>query len=63
VEAQSGKMGIKMFFRQGEMTTLLKGCTAGLERAIDLFKASSSSIFSATLINRIVTVGHCGSLH
>jgi hypothetical protein len=37
VEAQQEKMGIKMFFRQGEMNTLLKSCTAGLDKAVDVF--------------------------
>ncbi|KAJ7434558.1 hypothetical protein FB451DRAFT_1109905 [Mycena latifolia] len=37
VEAQQEKIGIKMFFRQGEMTTLLKSCTAGLDQAIEVF--------------------------
>ncbi|KAJ7466358.1 hypothetical protein FB451DRAFT_1260710 [Mycena latifolia] len=37
VEAQQGKMGIKLVFRQGEMTTLLKSCTLGLEQALDIF--------------------------
>jgi hypothetical protein len=40
VEAQQEKMGIKMFFRQAEMTTLLKSCTAGLEQALDVFRVS-----------------------
>ncbi|KAJ6549254.1 hypothetical protein DFH09DRAFT_1039450 [Mycena vulgaris] len=37
VEAQQEKIAFKMFFRQGEMTTLLKGCTAGLDYAVDAF--------------------------
>jgi hypothetical protein len=46
VEAQQEKMGIKMFFRQGEMTTLLKNCTTGLEQALEVFMASWFSIFT-----------------
>jgi hypothetical protein len=38
VEAQQEKSRIKQFFRQGELSTLLKGCVAGLEEAMDLFK-------------------------
>jgi hypothetical protein len=40
VEAQQEKMGIKMFFRQGEMATLLKSCTTGLEQALEVFAVS-----------------------
>jgi hypothetical protein len=46
VEAQQEKLGIKMFFRQGEMTSLLKDCMVGLEQALALFMASFSSIFN-----------------
>ncbi|KAJ6521624.1 hypothetical protein DFH09DRAFT_1097611 [Mycena vulgaris] len=38
VEAQQGKGGIKLFFRQAEMSTLLTSCTAGLEEALDVFE-------------------------
>jgi hypothetical protein len=41
IEAQQEKMGFKTFFRQGEMTTLLKSCTAGLDQALDVFMVSS----------------------
>jgi hypothetical protein len=47
VEAQQGKIGIKMLFRQAEMTALLKSCTAGLDQAVDVFMVnflSSSSV-------------------
>ncbi|KAJ7465512.1 hypothetical protein FB451DRAFT_1486947 [Mycena latifolia] len=37
VEAQQEKIRFKMFFRQGEMTALLKGCTAGLNQASEVF--------------------------
>jgi hypothetical protein len=41
VEAQQEKMRFKTFFRQGEMTALLKSCTAGLEQALAVFTVSS----------------------
>jgi hypothetical protein len=44
VEAQQEKMGIKAFFRQGEIATLLKSCTAGLEQAFEVFMVSVSSV-------------------
>jgi hypothetical protein len=37
VEIQQEIIGIKKFFRQGEMTVLLKNCTAGLDQAADVF--------------------------
>ena len=37
VEAQQEKIGIKQFFRQGEMNALLKNCTTGLDQAADVF--------------------------
>ncbi|KAJ6493488.1 hypothetical protein DFH09DRAFT_1104483 [Mycena vulgaris] len=37
VDAQQEKIGFKMFFRQGEMTALLKSCTAGLDQAVAVF--------------------------
>jgi hypothetical protein len=37
VEAQQEKIGVKMVFRQGEMTALLKSCTAGLDQAVEIF--------------------------
>jgi hypothetical protein len=42
MEGQQEKMGIKMFFRQGEMTTLLNDCTAGLDQAVDVFMVNFS---------------------
>jgi hypothetical protein len=44
VEAQQEKIGIKMFFRQNEITALLKSCTAGLEQAIGVFMVSFALI-------------------
>ncbi|KAJ7458477.1 hypothetical protein FB451DRAFT_1507671 [Mycena latifolia] len=38
VEAQQEKSRIKHFFRQGELSTLLKGCQLGLQQALDDFK-------------------------
>jgi hypothetical protein len=52
VEAQSETRVIKMFFRQGEMTSLLKGCNAGLEQALDAFAASSNLVLPYQLTNR-----------
>jgi hypothetical protein len=43
VEAQQEKMGFKMLFQQGEMATLLKSCTSGLEQALEVFMVSFSS--------------------
>jgi hypothetical protein len=40
-----------MFFRQGEMTTLLKGCTTGLEQALDVFAASLGLVLLDQLTN------------
>ncbi|KAJ6495871.1 hypothetical protein DFH09DRAFT_1290295, partial [Mycena vulgaris] len=38
VEAQQEKSRIMQFFRQGEMSTLLKDCHLGLEEALEAFK-------------------------
>ncbi|KAJ7125800.1 hypothetical protein C8R43DRAFT_958271 [Mycena crocata] len=38
VEAQQDKSKIKHFFRQPEMSKLLKDCNAGLQNALDAFK-------------------------
>ncbi|KAJ6490549.1 hypothetical protein DFH09DRAFT_1377297, partial [Mycena vulgaris] len=38
VEAQQETSKIVQFFRQGEMSTLLKGCCLGLEEAFEAFK-------------------------
>jgi hypothetical protein len=55
VEAQQGKMGIKMLFRQGEMTTLLKSCTAGLDQALDVFMVNLISGSACELLNLMTT--------
>jgi hypothetical protein len=44
MQAQQEKIGIKVFFRQAEMTALLNGCTAGLNQAIDVFMVNFGSI-------------------
>ncbi|KAF7359963.1 ATPase-AAA-core domain-containing protein [Mycena venus] len=46
VEAQQEKNRIKQFFRQSEMATLLKGCHAGLEHALEAFKVWDVEILS-----------------
>ncbi|KAF7362531.1 ATPase-AAA-core domain-containing protein [Mycena venus] len=43
VEAQHESGRIKRFFRQGEMSILLKECYLGLDQALDSFKVVSSS--------------------
>ncbi|KAJ7092228.1 hypothetical protein C8R44DRAFT_750341 [Mycena epipterygia] len=40
VEAQQERNRIHQFFRQSEMGTLLKDCRAGLEQALNVFRAS-----------------------
>ncbi|KAJ6538039.1 P-loop containing nucleoside triphosphate hydrolase protein [Mycena capillaripes] len=46
VGAQLEKSRIKQFFRQGEMSTLLKACYAGLEQALDVFKVYGAEILN-----------------
>jgi hypothetical protein len=55
VEAQQEKIGIKMFFRQGEMTTLLKSCTTGLDQAVDVFMVNFVSVSAGELMKWITT--------
>ncbi|KAJ7899910.1 P-loop containing nucleoside triphosphate hydrolase protein [Mycena leptocephala] len=38
VEAQQKGSTLKNFFRQGEMSTLLKGCKAGLQQGLEIFQ-------------------------
>jgi hypothetical protein len=38
VEAQQKGNIMKIFFRQGEMATLLKDCRAGVEQSLDFFQ-------------------------
>ncbi|KAJ7458953.1 P-loop containing nucleoside triphosphate hydrolase protein [Mycena latifolia] len=46
VGAQQEKSRIKQFFRQGELSTLLKGCHQGLEQALKVFKVQDLCISS-----------------
>jgi hypothetical protein len=52
VEAQQEKTAFKMFFRQGEMTTLLKSCTTGLAQAVDVFMVNAGSVSAYELIEQ-----------
>ena len=52
VDAQQEKIGLKMFFRQGEMTTLLKSCTAGLDQAVEVFMVYAGSVATLELIKQ-----------
>jgi hypothetical protein len=38
VEAQQNGSKVKKFFRQGEMSTLLKDCKAGLQQGFEIFQ-------------------------
>jgi hypothetical protein len=38
VEAQQNGSKVKKFFRQGEMSTLLKDCKAGLQQGLGIFQ-------------------------
>jgi hypothetical protein len=38
LEAQQSGSKIKKFFHQGEMSTLLKNCKAGLQQGLDFFQ-------------------------
>jgi hypothetical protein len=40
IEAQQEKSRIKQFFRQGEMSTLLKDCKNGLNQALEVFEVN-----------------------
>ncbi|KAJ7125811.1 hypothetical protein C8R43DRAFT_958282 [Mycena crocata] len=44
VEAQQEKSKIQQFFRQGEMSGLLKACKNGLQDAQDVFKVSNVNL-------------------
>ncbi|KAJ6552309.1 hypothetical protein DFH09DRAFT_1319352 [Mycena vulgaris] len=46
IEAQQERNLIRQFFRQGEMSTLLKGCHLGLEEAIEAFKVQRIDLSS-----------------
>jgi hypothetical protein len=38
VEAHQSSSKVKQFFRQGEMSTLLRNCKNGLKEGLDFFK-------------------------
>ncbi|KAJ7800129.1 hypothetical protein B0H13DRAFT_1932770 [Mycena leptocephala] len=44
VEAQQNGSKVKSFFRQGEMSTLLKECKAGLQQGFAIFQIDTSNI-------------------
>ncbi|KAJ6507536.1 hypothetical protein DFH09DRAFT_1199792 [Mycena vulgaris] len=44
VEAQQEKSRLKQFLRQGEMSTLLKGCHTGLAQALEFFQVQGVDI-------------------
>jgi hypothetical protein len=56
VEAQQEKMGFKTFFRQGEMTTLLRSCATGLDQAVEAFMVKSGSV-SVCGLNKKIPAG------
>ncbi|KAJ7863007.1 hypothetical protein B0H13DRAFT_1899799 [Mycena leptocephala] len=51
VEAQQKGSKVQRFFRQGEMSTLLKECKAGLQQGLDFFQ-----IENITLMNNITEI-------
>jgi hypothetical protein len=61
VEAQQEKFGFKMFLRQGEMTTLLKSCTAGLDQAVDVFMVILVQFQYVSSLNNIAAGQWCRS--
>ncbi|KAJ7085631.1 hypothetical protein C8R43DRAFT_965197 [Mycena crocata] len=46
VEAQQDTNKIRQFFRQGELSTLLKACATGLEEALDVFKFEDMNLLA-----------------
>ncbi|KAJ7753676.1 hypothetical protein DFH07DRAFT_960144 [Mycena maculata] len=46
IESQEEKSKIIQFFRQGEMSMLLKGCHAGLQQALQVFKVGAPGQFT-----------------
>ncbi|KAJ7783997.1 hypothetical protein DFH07DRAFT_997497 [Mycena maculata] len=46
IEAQQDKSRIRRFFRQGEMSTLLRECNAGLQKALEVFTVGETSLIS-----------------
>lgn len=41
VEAQQSGSKIKKFFRQGELSALLKGCQEGMQQGLDFFQVNT----------------------
>jgi hypothetical protein len=41
-----------MFFRQGEMAALLKGCNAGLDQSVDYFMVNFGTVTACALIEQ-----------
>ncbi|KAJ6533319.1 P-loop containing nucleoside triphosphate hydrolase protein [Mycena vulgaris] len=50
VEAQQDKSKIRHFFRQGEMSKLLKDCNLGLQEALDHFKLQDINLLNEIVI-------------
>jgi hypothetical protein len=48
MEAQQDKSRLKQFFRQAEISTLLKNCDLGLQQALSVFKVRSVSPLLST---------------
>jgi hypothetical protein len=48
IEAQQNRSKLKRFLGQGDMTTLLKDCKAGLQQSQEVFQARHL-IFNATM--------------
>ncbi|KAJ7026038.1 hypothetical protein C8F04DRAFT_1298478, partial [Mycena alexandri] len=46
VEAQQSGSKIKKFFRQGELSVLLKDCKAGLQKGLDFFNVKTADIMT-----------------
>ncbi|KAJ6477278.1 hypothetical protein DFH09DRAFT_1467740 [Mycena vulgaris] len=57
VEAQQDKSEIRHFFRQGEMSKLLKDCNMGLQEALDNFKVKWFALPYLQNINLLTEVG------
>ncbi|KAJ6555328.1 P-loop containing nucleoside triphosphate hydrolase protein [Mycena vulgaris] len=50
VEAQQEKSKIRHFFRQGEMSKLLKDCNLGLQAALDQFKLQDINLLTEVVV-------------
>ncbi|KAJ7111635.1 hypothetical protein C8R43DRAFT_1078980 [Mycena crocata] len=48
MEAQQGTSRIQKFFRQGEMSSLLKGCNTGLQEALEVFHVQNLDLLADT---------------